>query len=156
LKQSLSELSLITGFDRRRIRAALCDMPSSKGPKGSVLYETVEALPPLYISPGDADSFDLTSERARLAHHQANKAELEAAQVAGSLIEIQAVADLVGEEYANVRSRLLAISTRAAPQVIGLSIVAVKAMLDDLIFEALDELTADDPPAQVAQRPVPD
>jgi len=73
---------------------------------------------------------------------------LEAERLAGSLIEIEAVAAVVGTEYATVRSRLLAISTRAAPQVIGLSIVAVKALLDDLIFEALDELSADAPPAQ--------
>jgi len=142
-------------MDRRRIRALLCDMPSEKGSKGALMFESVAALPALYL-PGDCDSFDLTSERARLAHFQANKAQMEAAQVAGSLIQIEAVADVVGQEYANVRSRLLAISTRAAPQVIGLSIAAVKAVLDDMIFEALDELTADDPPAQVAQRPVPD
>jgi len=135
-------------MDRRRIRAALCDLPSEKGSKSALLFESTAALRLLYLSPGDADTFDLTAERARLAHHQANKAELEAAQVAGSLIEIEAVADIVGEEYANVRSRLLGIPSRAAPQLIGLPIVAVKALLDDMIFEALDELTADDPPAQ--------
>ena len=134
-------------MDRRRIRALLCDMPSEKGSKGALMFESVAALPALYL-PGDCDSFDLTSERARLAHFQANKAQMEAAQVAGSLIEIEAVASVVGEEYSNVRSRLLAIPSRAAPQLIGLPIAAVKALLDDMIFEALDELTADDPPAQ--------
>lgn len=148
MKLSITEISNLTNFDRRRIRAALCDLPSEKGSKSALLFESTAALRLLYLSPGDADTFDLTAERARLAHHQANKAELEAAQVAGSLIEIEAVADIVGEEYANARSRLLAIPSRAAPQVIGLSIVAVKALLDDMIFEALDELTADDPPAQ--------
>ena len=135
-------------MDRRRIRGLLCDMPASKGPKGALLYESTAALPQLYLSPGGADSFDLTIERARLAHHQANRAELEAHQLAGSLIEIEHIANVVGEEYANVRSRLLGIPSRAAPQLIGLSIVAVKALLDDMIFEALDELTADAPPAQ--------
>ena len=135
-------------MDRRRIRGLLCDMPASKGAKGAVMYETIEALPLLYLQPGDGDTFDLTDERARLAHHQANRAELEANLLAGSLIQIEAVADVVGEEYANARSRLLAIPSRAAPQVIGLSIVAVKALLDDMIFEALDELAADAPPAQ--------
>ena len=148
MKQSISELSHLTGFDRRRIRAALCDMPASKGAKGAVMYASVEALPLLYLQPGDGDTFDLTDERARLAHHQANRAELEAKVFAGSLIEIESAADIVGEEYANVRSRLLGIPSRAAPQLIGLSIVAVKTLLDDLIFEALAELTADAPPAQ--------
>ena len=147
MRQSISELAHLTGMDRRRIRALLCDMPSEKGSKGALMFESVAALPALYL-PGDCDSFDLTSERARLAHFQANKAQMEAAQVAGSLIEIEAVASVVGEEYSNVRSRLLAIPSRAAPQLIGLPIAAVKALLDDMIFEALDELTADDPPAQ--------
>jgi phage terminase Nu1 subunit (DNA packaging protein) len=148
MKQSISELSHLTGMDRRRIRGLLCDLPSETGPKGALLYESAEALPLLYLQPGDGDTFDLTDERARLAHHQANRAALEAEQLAGSLIEIEAVASVVGEEYSNVRSRLLAISTRAAPQVIGLSIVEVKALLDDMVFEALDELSADDPSAQ--------
>ena len=148
MKQSISELSHLTGFDRRRIRAALCDMPASKGAKGAVMYASVEALPLLYLQPGDGDTFDLTDERARLAHHQANKAALEAGLLAGSLVEIEAVADIVGAEYANARSRLLAIPSKAAPQVIGLSIVEVKALLDDMLFEALDELSADDPSAQ--------
>jgi hypothetical protein len=148
MKNSISELSHLTGFDRRRIRAALCDMPSEKGSKGGLMFETIEALPLLYLQPGDGDTFDLTTERARLAHHQANRAELEADLLAGSLIQIEAVADVVGEEYANARSRLLAIPSKAAPQVIGLSIAAAKALLDDMIFEALDELTADAPPAQ--------
>ena len=148
MKQSISELSHLTGMDRRRIRGLLCDLPSETGPKGALLYESAEALPLLYLQPGDGDTFDLTDERARLAHHQANRAALEAEQLAGSLIEIEAVASVVGEEYSNVRSRLLAISTRAAPQVIGLSIVEVKALLDDMLFEALDELSADDPSAQ--------
>jgi len=103
-------------MDRRRIRAALCDMPSEKGAKGALMFETIEALPLLYLQPGDGDTFDLTSERARLAHHQANRAELEADLLAGSLIEIESAADIVGEEYANVRSRLLGdpVESRAA------------------------------------------
>jgi hypothetical protein len=148
MRKSISELSHLTGMDRRRIRAALCDLPASKGAKGALMFETIEALPLLYLQPGDGDTFDLTTERARLAHHQANRAELEADLLAGSLIEIEAVADVVGQEYLNVRSKLLAIPSKAAPQVIGLSIAAAKALLDDMIFEALDELAADAPPAQ--------
>ena len=147
MRQSISELAHLTGMDRRRIRALLCDMPSEKGSKGALMFESVAALPALYL-PGDCDSFDLTSERARLAHFQANKAQMEAAQVAGSLIEIEAVADVVGQEYLNVRSKLLAIPSRAAPQLIGLSISAANGLLYDLICEALAELTADAPSAQ--------
>ena len=148
MRQSISELAHLTGMDRRRIRALLCDMPSEKGSKGALMFESVAALPLLYLQPGDGDTFDLTDERARLAHHQANRAALEAEQLAGSLIEIEAVADVVGQEYLNVRSKLLAIPSRAAPQLIGLSISAANGLLYDLICEALAELTADAPSAQ--------
>lgn len=143
MKQSLSELSNLTGIDRRRIGRCLVDLQPEKGPKGSLLYDSVQALPLLYLTPGDGDTYDLTQERARLAHHQANKAALEAKQLEGSLIPIEAVADTVGDEYANVRAKLLAIPARAAPQVVGLSTVATRTKLDDLIRECLEELTAD-------------
>lgn len=145
MKQSISELNLLTGIDRRRIARCLQDLAPETGPKGALLYESTEALPLLYLQPGAGDSFDLTAERARLAHHQANKAALEAEQLKGALIAVEDVADTVGEEYANVRAKLLGIPTRAAPMVVGLSTVAIRTKLDDLIRECLEELTADGP-----------
>lgn len=96
----------------------------------------------MYLSPADGDTYDLTQERARLAHHQANKAALEAEAFSGKLVPIESVADVVGEEYANVRAKLLAIPTKAAPQIVGLSTIATKARLDDLVREVLEELSA--------------
>jgi hypothetical protein len=71
MKQSITELNLLTGIDRRRIGKTLANTTPEDGPKGALLYETTEALPLLYASPADGDSYDLTAERARLAHHQA-------------------------------------------------------------------------------------
>ena len=145
MKQSITELSALTGMDRRRIRKALADLPADKGKKGALLYESTAALPLLYLAPGDGDTYDLTQERARLAHHQANKADLECEQLRGNLIEIEVMADHVGEEYSNVRAKLLAIPHKAAPLLQGLSTVAMRSHLEDFIREALEELTADEP-----------
>lgn len=86
---------------------------------------------------------DPRQEQARLNFHRANTAALEERQKTGELIETEHVAGIVGDEYASVRAKLLAIPSKAAPQVIGLSTVAVKAMLDNLVREALEELCAD-------------
>jgi hypothetical protein len=144
MKLSISELSNLTGMDRRRIGRALTDLRPEKGPKGALLYESTEALPSLYLSPDDGDTYDLTQERARLAHHQANKAALEAQELRGALIAIEQVAEVVGDEYANVRAKLLALPTKAAPVLVGLSTMAIKRALDDLVSEALEELSANE------------
>ena len=143
MKQSITELNLLTGIDRRRIARALADLSPEKGPRGALMYESTEALPLLYLQPGDDDTYDLTQERARLAHHQANKAALEAETFRGELVPTEQVADVVGEEYANVRAKLLAIPTKAAPVLVGLCTRAIKERLDDFIVDALEELSAD-------------
>lgn len=144
MKQSISELNLLTGLDRRRINRALADLKPTPGPKGAQLYESTEALPLLYLQPGENDSFDLTAERARLAHHQANAAGLQERKLRGELIEIEECADIIGQDYANVRARLLAIPSRAAPELLGLCTTAIRARLDDLVREVLEELSADE------------
>ena len=144
MKQSISELSNLTGMDRRRIRKALVDLPSDKGKKGALLYESTDALPLLYILPGDGDTYDLTQERARLAHHQANKADLECEVLRANLIEVELVSDIIGGEYATVRAKLLAMPSKAAPLMVGLDTNAIHGQLQELINEALEELSADD------------
>jgi hypothetical protein len=54
------------------------------------------------------------------------------------------VAELVGGEYAKVRTHLLAIPAERAPQIFRCrSVVEVQAMLLDLITRALEELSSD-------------
>jgi len=144
MKQSISELSNLTGMDRRRIRKALADLPSTKGSKGALMFKSEDALPLLYILPGDGDTYDLTAERARLAHHQANKADLECQVLSGNLIEVELVSGIIGDEYATVRAKLLAMPSKAAPLLQGLSTTATRTQLETFIHEALEELVADE------------
>ena len=144
MKLSITELHNLTGLDRRRIRAALVDLESTPGKKGALLFESREALPLLFIFPGEGDNLDLTQERARLAHHQANKAALEERKLKGELIAVEEVAEIVGKDYGNVRARLLAIPSKAAPE-LALQSDPQQAfvVIQTLITEALAELTAD-------------
>lgn len=143
-KEIAEHLGLSIRTISNRIRAGI--FPASKGARGIDLDAC--RLAELEYWRGRATGqvsgdLDAQVERARLLHFQANKAEMEAKQLAGSLIPIEQVADVVGEEYANVRAKLLAIPTKAAPQVVGLSTVATRAKLDEMVCEALDELVAD-------------
>jgi hypothetical protein len=51
---------------------------------------------------------------------------------------------VVGDDYANVRAKLLSLPTKLAPQLIGIEDPAeCKALIERGVSEALEELTAD-------------
>ena len=145
MRLSITELHNLTGLDRRRVRSALADLESTPGKKGAVLFESREALPLLYIFPRDGDTLDLTQERARLAHFQANKAAVEERKLKGELIEVEEVAQIVGADYSNVRAKLLAMPTKGAPELLGIEDIAVAhGIVQRLVIAALEELSADE------------
>lgn len=70
--------------------------------------------------------------------------QLEYDQKSGAVVLVSDVAKAVGEEYAKVRTRLLAIPAEQAPRVHRLKTVTeVQDVLQELITEALEELTRD-------------
>ena len=123
----------------------MADLPAEKGRKGAMLYESTVALPMLYICPTESDNLDLTAERARLAHFQANKTELEAAKMKRELIEVEEVAEIVGNDYANMRANLVSLPTKLAPQLVGIEDIAQgQALIEQGVYSALQELSADE------------
>ena len=65
-----------------------------------------------------------------------------------TVADVKETAQLVGQEYARVRSKMLAIPAERAPQLFRCKTVAeLQDMLRDVIGRALQELTADDPGA---------
>ncbi|HAG75160.1 MAG TPA: hypothetical protein DCL53_06840 [Thauera sp.] len=83
---------------------------------------------------------DLTAERARLAHHQANIAALDESRKRGELIP----ADQVKEKWLSMigaaRSRLLALPTRIASTCVGHGEIEIEREARALVHEALSEL----------------
>jgi terminase small subunit / prophage DNA-packing protein len=95
-------------------------------------------------SVGDTQNLDYEEARRREMAAKAAMLELDLAQRRGKLVEVELIADLVGEEYANVRARILGLPTRLAPQVIGItSLPELRALIEAGITEVLEELTAD-------------
>jgi phage terminase Nu1 subunit (DNA packaging protein) len=93
---------------------------------------------------GDTSTLDYEEARRREMAAKAAMLELDLAQRRGQLIEVEHIADLVGEEYSNVRARILSLPTRLAPQIIGLNnLVEIRSVIEAGITEVLEELTAD-------------
>jgi hypothetical protein len=70
--------------------------------------------------------------------------QLEYDQKSGAVVAVAEVAKAVGEEYARVRTRLLAIPAERAPDIHRLKTVTeVQDALQEMIVQALEELTRD-------------
>lgn len=94
---------------------------------------------------GDTKNLDFEEARRRKMAAEAAMTELDLAQRRGELIPIEEIANLVGEEYANVRAKLLAIPVKMAPLMLGLDDLAnARGLLEDGLTEAMEELTADE------------
>ena len=89
-----------------------------------------------------SQDLDYNQERARLTHHQANIAELDAEARRGNLWPVETVAHMFQQIVGNARARLLAIPGKLRNRVPDMPPRA-HALVEDLIREALDELAAD-------------
>ena len=93
---------------------------------------------------GEVHDYEL--ERARLTHHQANKTELEASVLKGSLIPAETVERVQGDMVSNFRAKMLSMPTKAAHAVLHLEDLSeAQNVLKPYVFEALKELSDYEP-----------
>ena len=98
---------------------------------------------------------DYHRHRARLYKARADAAEMEASLLRGKLHDAQRVEKVWTDMISSSRAKLLALPTKSAGKVKGLDDIAeIKAILEDHVHEALNELTNYDPD-RVAVEPVP-
>jgi len=91
---------------------------------------------------GNSGDWDLEEARRRREAAEAALKEIELAKARGEVVEIEAVADIVGDDYSRVRARLIAIPPKLAPLVHRAESVAeIREYLDDGVREALAELS---------------
>lgn len=84
---------------------------------------------------------DLQEERARLAKEQADAKEMENEVLRGSLVSIEDVALSMEKQLTRVRTRLLSVPTKVAPEAhASPTVKEVQRLLEDAIIEALNEL----------------
>lgn len=84
---------------------------------------------------------DLVGERARLAKEQADAKEMENAVERGDLVYIEDVAKQIENQLTKVRTRLLAVPTKVAPEAHACATMReVQSVIEQAIIEALNEL----------------
>lgn len=110
-------------------------IPKAEDGGGFVLGEVTEAY-----WRNQFDSEGLTAARTRLVTAQAEMAEAELAEKRGELHRASAVVKVWTDNVMNAKTRLLAIPTKIAPELVGHDIPTVQAKLKDAIYEALREL----------------
>jgi terminase small subunit / prophage DNA-packing protein len=147
---TLDELARILGKSRHyvldRLRRGL--PYTKKGGRGRAYkFNSGEAI--RWIARHDASGHPPDSAAAEVRRRHwvamAETKEFELAQKRCSLIRVEDARAIVAEEYAIVRSRILAIPHNVSPKVVGMTDpAAVEAVLRGEIVAALTELTADD------------
>ena len=90
----------------------------------------------------ESEGIDYARERARLTKVQAEIAELDRDAKRGELIPREEIEDEVARCISNCKSRFLGLPTKAAPVVIGMSESEAQATLKEMVYEALNELSA--------------
>lgn len=105
--------------------------------------ETPESAAARILIATGAD-MDFDEARRVKENYLALQAQLEYDRDAGLVVAVADVAKAVGEEYAKVRTRLLAIPAEHSPRVQRLkTVIEVQDALHEIIVEALEELTRD-------------
>jgi phage terminase Nu1 subunit (DNA packaging protein) len=88
-----------------------------------------------------AGELNLSEERARLAKEQADAKEMENAVERGDLVYIEDVAKQIENQLTKVRTRLLSVPTKVAPEAHACaSVREVQNVIEQAITEALNEL----------------
>jgi phage terminase Nu1 subunit (DNA packaging protein) len=86
-------------------------------------------------------SLELGEERARLAKEQADAKEMENEIARGDLVYISDVSDAIEKQFTKVRSKLLGVPTKVAPEANACATVKeVQAIIEQAIIEALNDL----------------
>lgn len=144
---SMSQLSEVTGVDRRTVKSRLANVEPHKTEGRAIIYDSHEALPIILgfqsESPKETDR-QLKEEQLRYESARADKMRLEADQMAGDVVAIDDVTRMVSKEYTYVRATLYSIPSKLATTLAREEDVAVvQAKLHSAIDEALAHLQAD-------------
>ena len=92
-------------------------------------------------SGADGEDLDLNAERARKAKEEADKLEMQNAQMRGELLARDDVNAAVVGAFARVRARLIGVPSKVAPVVVSMEAPAeAEAAIRGAVYEALKEL----------------
>jgi hypothetical protein len=138
---SMESLERLTGISYRTIRKRLGDREPDLTFKGTTLYNTTEIIPLLFKGPHLENTVDLNRERARLASRQAELAEIKIAISKGKYISTENLEEALKRVFSAMRSQLLALPSKVAPYITGLTTHEIEDAIKREVYEALTELS---------------
>ncbi len=144
---SMSQLSEVTGLDRRTVKDRLAKQKPYKTEGKAILYEARKAIP-ILLGFGDPDAKDIgRQQREQELRHEkirAEKLEIEVGRMKKELVPIEDVCKSVEQEYTYTRTSLLSIPVKCAKALsLETDPAVVQATLAEYINEALAHLQAD-------------
>ncbi len=143
MKVTCNQLTGWTGKAYRTIKGRLNDAglePERSGNK--LLYDSAEALEAIFTTgTPDGDNLDLQQERAKLAKKQAEKAELQIAQMKGQLVDVDEVSEAWTKYISNCRAKLLSMPAKISAEVVGADLAATQNIIKREVYAALTELS---------------
>ncbi len=139
-------LSMSTSaFKELLIREVVEKKPKSEYSLDEVREQYIKYIRAVASNRMTTEGLDLANERARLAKEQADAKEMANEVERGELVYIKDVASSLEKQLYRVRSKLLAIPNRVAPECNSVeSVSEVQDIVERAVLEALDELGRED------------
>jgi len=142
-KWTISGLATEFGISHRVLGKRIEDCLPCEIKGRSKFYKIAEVAPAI-LKMDKPDDLDLTQERARLAKAQADKTELQLEVENGNLLLVDEVESTWADIVTAIRAKLLSLPTRISPQLIDLTQPEMESVLQEQIYEALEELANSD------------
>jgi hypothetical protein len=153
-KWTISGLATEFGISHRVLGKRLEDCEPCEIKGRSKLYK-IAGVAPAILKMDKPDDLDLTQERARLAKAQADKTELQLEVENGNLLPVDEVESVWSDVTTAIRAKLLSLPTRISPQLQDLSQPEMESVMQEQIYEALEELSETDMEQNEKQKPSP-
>ena len=133
---TVNAISVLTGIERRTVAKRLAAVPALRVIGRSKQFDSAVAFAVVY------DEKDNThKEKARLDRLRADAVEEQLKRSAGQLIHVDDLTAAWTRIATEIKTRLLAIPTKAAPLVVGLGrMPRIRKVLETLIHGAIDGL----------------
>lgn len=147
MKANNGDIQLILGISKSEVKRLVDESIIKKDLRGTydLLHSIKGYIGYLQVRSGGTKgvSADYHEERSRLTKAQADKAELEAAVMAGKLVEVEQLTQAWEGMLSSMRAKLLAIPSKLAPVVADEDEPGVvQDLIDNYMREALEELAS--------------
>jgi phage terminase Nu1 subunit (DNA packaging protein) len=144
---NLGDIQLILGVSKSEVKRLVDESIIKKDLRGTydLLHSIKGYIGYLQVRSGGTKgvSADYHEERSRLTKAQADKAEFEAALMAGRLVDVEQLTQAWEGMLSSMRAKLLAIPSKVAPIIADEDEPGmVQNIIDDYMREALEELAS--------------